>query len=108
MKLSFEDYMDETKFNWQAEHYHTPSVFHHHHNWTLEETSKHSFDRSFNLRVHFEHYKQLEYDLILFSPWTNVTHHINYTKISQTNQTVRAYAKVHSLQPAFDLIYHGK
>lgn len=90
------------------DHLITPALVYHQHNWTLIERRDHTLDRSFNFRLDFEHFQHFEYDLLLKSPRTNFTHHINYTKVSEFNHIVRAHALLHSNTPTLDLIYNGK
>ncbi|KAH9504621.1 hypothetical protein Btru_062456 [Bulinus truncatus] len=105
VKLDMNDYLHSVKFNLKGEHLETPMVFQHDHSWTITETSQHSLDRSFKIHIDFEHYKLFDYGLILCSPRTNITHRINYSKISEQNHTIRASALIYSVQPEFRLNY---
>ncbi|KAK6990034.1 apolipoprotein B-100 [Biomphalaria glabrata] len=105
VKLNLNDYVHNMMFTFQGEHLNTPQVFQHDHSWTLVETSEHSFDRSFKIHIDFEHYKHFDYNLQLCSPRSNVTHYINYTKISDLEHEIRANASIHSHQPKFKLSY---
>ncbi|XP_012934871.2 uncharacterized protein LOC101851992 [Aplysia californica] len=106
MKMYVDDRIHDWTLNASAEHYSTKEVFHHHHNWSLVETTNHRLDRSFNIRVELVHFKSFDYDLTLKSPRTNVTHYIHYVKSSPIEHHVRAHARLHSVSPEFDLLYY--
>ena len=90
-----------------GEHEDNKDVLHHRHGWSLTDSLNHKVNRSFDVRVHLVHHKSFDYDLKLVSPRANFTHRIDYEKKSLMEHHVRAFARVHSEAPRFDLLYHG-
>ncbi|GFO19574.1 apolipoprotein b-100 [Plakobranchus ocellatus] len=92
------------------DHRSNPHEFLHQHNWTLIETDRHSMDRSFLACVHLQsensfHYNRFISDIELKAPLTNLSHHIDYNRISPTKHKVRVYALLHNIKPSFDMAY---
>ncbi|RUS74408.1 hypothetical protein EGW08_017826 [Elysia chlorotica] len=107
------DLMHHLNLDMWVDHRSNPLEFLHQHNWTLVETDKHTMDRSFLMRMHLEsaegvRYNRFSTEVQLKAPRSNLSHQIEYQLLSPSKQTVRVYALLHNIKPAFDMAYVEK